>query len=158
MQYYKTDLIISNRDELIKIILDLYNDSKKDNTALARGNIISTYNINKELHLNPAFKDLVNQLEKHLRLFFKSPLSITEMWANVTRNGGSLSRHTHAPNTAVGVFYLQEEKDCGNILLGYDEEISVSTNLLLLFGGDVEHRTMLNSSDADRIVVGFISN
>lgn len=158
MQHYKTTLEISNIDILKKTILDLYEESKENNTFLARGEIVSTYNVKKDLHLNPSFKELCELIEHHLTIFYGSPLKISEMWGNVTRKDGSLGRHTHSPNKAVGVFYLQADSNCGNIILGMNEEIPVSTNLLLLFNGEVEHRTMFNQGETDRIIVAVIAN
>jgi hypothetical protein len=158
MNHYQTEINVSNSEQLKQFILDLYSASKENNSMLARGEMISTYNIKKDLHLNPLFEEVKNQVEYHLEKAYGRHLEITEMWSNVSKKGGSLGRHTHEPNIAVGVYYLQAEKNCGNLILNMVDEVEIITNSLIIFDGNVLHKTMSNESNIDRIVIGFIAN
>jgi hypothetical protein len=158
MSYSKTIIDISNKEEIKEFVLSLFDDSKTKNIPLARGDMISTYMINKNLHENPIFFELVKHIEDKASEYYGSALKVNELWANVTRKDGYLANHTHEPNKIAGAFYLQAEKDCGNVVVNFREEVDIHNNALVMFRGETHHFTKPNLSNTDRIIIGFMAN
>lgn len=158
MSYSKTTINISNTEQIKEFVLSLFHESESKNIPLARGNMISTYMVNKNLHDNPIFFELVKVIEQLASEYYGSELRINELWANVTRKDGYLANHTHEPNKIAGAFYLQAEKDCGNVVVNFREEVDVHNNALVMFRGETHHFTKPNLSNTDRIIIGFMAN
>ena len=114
------------------------------------GQFISTWNIEKNIHtwdeLKPFCKWIEGQFPNH---------KITEMWANVTEPDGFLKNHNHLGHKYAGTIYIQAKENCGDIVMhnfckGYIEEDDV-----IVFDGAISHKTQINKSGQDRIVIAF---
>lgn len=158
MSYSKTEIYISNKEQIKEFVLSMFDESKKNNIPLARGDMASTYMINKNLHHNPMFNELVKIIEEKASEYYGSKLKVNELWANVTRKDGYLANHTHEPNKIAGAFYLQAEEGCGNVVVNFREEVQVHNDALVMFRGETHHYTKPNTSDIDRIIIGFMVN
>lgn len=158
MIYSKTTIKISNAEQIKEFVLQMFDESAQRNIPLARGNMVSTYMVNKDLHHNPIFFELVKLIEEKATEYYGSELKVNELWANVTRKDGYLANHTHEPNKIAGAFYLQAEEGCGNVVVNFREEVDVFSNALVMFKGGTNHFTKPNTSDSDRIIIGFMAN
>ena len=103
---------------------------------------------------------------------------IKHIWVNVIEPGGTVTIHDHAPIAAVGCFYVAVEENSGSLYVShpdelllrhqpYDEEYIKKCNYsfdhefkpgpgtLILFPGYVRHRTGVNETAKDRVMIGF---
>ena len=78
-------------------------------------------------------------------------------WFTRYKHGGSANWHVHESYVdLVAVWYLQAEKGSGTFVYRYDNKnypIEVSTGDLLLFPGTLNHSTLPNTLDVDKIVM-----
>lgn len=122
-------------------------------TGKSAGKFVSTWNDEKQLHLWDEFKGFVEWIES------KYPgHKINEMWSNITKPGGFLKNHNHAGNKYAGTWYIKVPENSGDIVMqqycrGYIEEGDI-----IIFDGGVSHKTRVNESNEDRIVVAFTLN
>ena len=114
------------------------------------GDFISSWNVNKQLHLMDDFKQLVEWIEEMFPGHY-----ITEMWTNKTEPGGHLRAHNHAGNKYAGTYYLQAPENCGDIIMNGFCKGDIKENDVIIFDGWVSHRTQPNNSTQDRIVIAF---
>jgi uncharacterized protein (TIGR02466 family) len=134
------------------------------------------------LHLRPEFKEIVEFIEFHGKLYWKE-LGLTtqeepyvlQLWANDVPPGGFTASHNHTPIAIGGSLYLDADPLKGNIHLEdpthmekgrmpfdwqkqpyvYTEEIEVSAGKIVMFPGWLMHHVRSNRSSSNRIVLGF---
>jgi len=105
--------------------------------------------------------------------------SIVHMWANLTPKNGNIIQHNHSPYEIAGSFYVDADPNMGSLalvnpnemILGrlpyYDTEeskqgryffdhlVEPKSGKLVLFPGWLYHKTQVNTSNEERIVLGL---
>lgn len=140
------------------LILKLYKHFRKavDNPIelsynnKSAGQFISTWNVEKNLHewreLQPFVQWIESQFENH---------KITEMWANVTEPNGYLKNHNHLGHKFAGTLYLEAKENCGDIIMHNFCKGRIREGDVIIFDGGITHKTQVNNSGHDRIVIAF---
>ena len=126
--------------------------------------------------LGCAIKEKISSLLP--RLGFKSEFSVSNCWININGKNHFNRPHTHGFSTLAGVFYITAPKNSGRLILrnpiqahGFcvDEkfvdswnefnsrtwEIEPEINKLVIWPSWVDHYTLPNLSDEDRISLAF---
>jgi uncharacterized protein (TIGR02466 family) len=187
VKIYKTKYT-SNFDELRNVILpkleSVFNATVSNNQGSMRGGLCS-YNVVRDLHLWPELYPYVNFLNAHLPVYWKElgynsmiPPKIFEMWANKYTPHSFIDTHNHSPIPITISFYLQTNKDSGNIVFEhpnstllkhqpvhglddrntyhtlFDHEIDIEEGDIIMFPGWLKHKTTPNVSKNDRIMIG----
>jgi uncharacterized protein (TIGR02466 family) len=127
-------------------------------------------------------KPVTDFIEHHAKVYWEA-LNLTnkidpyvmQMWANDVPPGGFTPAHTHIPVPVGGVFYVEADPKMGNLYLEdplettrgqmpYDhqyrpylpvEEIKVETGKLVIFPGWLRHHVRSNTSEKNRLIIGF---
>ena len=80
------------------------------------------------------------------------------LWFNISPSGAFHKWHIHGGASQAGVFYIKTPVNCGCIEFRHKEQllsIEPYAGLLLLFPPSLEHRTLINTSNEDRITLAF---
>jgi uncharacterized protein (TIGR02466 family) len=143
-------------------------------------NVDSTWDRNEKLHEDPVFKDLVEAINAHARIFIKelgfndsfaNNLRITNMWGNVSGDGDFLFPHVHTHSILSGAFYIKKcpdskikfFNDLGDMFpephvtnpLNYKFcEYPCDPGRLIMFKSDLLHGTG-KQSNGEKIVISF---
>jgi len=170
-----------NADSIRCAISPLFDDGKEHNVELEKNGGVSTYAVNRQLHEIPALTELVTQVMKRVRVFWNIldvnkglVPKIDECWSNLHPTGGFTDTHSHSLMPVVVSFYLSAPENSGGIVFTNPMEYSLShipyndpiegktettvkveTGDILLFPGYLRHKTQVNYSDQDRIVITF---
>lgn len=83
---------------------------------------------------------------------------INYLWFNISPTNAFHTWHVHGGASQAGVFYIKTPANCGNIEFRHKEQllsIEPYAGLLLLFPPNLEHRTLVNASNEDRITLAF---
>jgi uncharacterized protein (TIGR02466 family) len=83
---------------------------------------------------------------------------IEYLWFNISPPGAFHKWHIHGGSSQAGVFYIKTPVNCGGIEFKHKEQvlcIEPHAGLLLLFPPTLEHRTLTNASNEDRITLAF---
>lgn len=152
---WKASLPFSLKHVLPKLY-EVFTLAKDDNILLANnnksaGDFISTWNVNKDLHKWPEFKEFVDWIESNFQGH-----KITEMWANVTEPDGFLKSHNHIGHKYAGTVYISAKENCGDIVMRGCCRGKIKEGDVIIFDGDISHYTMVNNSGEDRVVAAFI--
>jgi uncharacterized protein (TIGR02466 family) len=108
--------------------------------------------------------------------------SIVHMWANLSPKGGNIIQHNHNPFEIAGTFYIDASPDMGclalvnplEMVLGrlplydnkqeskqgryfFDHLVEPKPGKLVLFPGWLYHKTQINTTNKERIVLGLNS-
>lgn len=170
------------RDALLPKIDPLFSLTKTNNQASMRGKGICSYNTARDLNLGPAFAPLVEFINSHAELYWKTlgydnsmRPEVYEMWANIYKHESFIEMHNHSPIHMTASFYLAHPINGGNIVFehpnatvlkhqpydvnqirytAFEQEISVTTGTLVIFPGYINHKTQPNMSTKDRIIIG----
>jgi uncharacterized protein (TIGR02466 family) len=170
------------QDTLLPKINLLFDTTKINNQTSMRGEGICSYNIKRDLHLDPTFKILVEFVNEHAQLYWKElgynqamRPEVYEMWTNIYKQDSFIEMHNHSPIHMTASFYLQHPESGGNIVFehpnatllkhqpyafdqirytAFEQEVSVSTGTLVIFPGYMNHRTQPNMSADHRIIIG----
>jgi uncharacterized protein (TIGR02466 family) len=105
--------------------------------------------------------------------------NIVHMWSNLTPKGGNIIQHNHSPYEIAGSFYVDASPDRGCLALVdpletirgrlpyyqdqeskqgrffFDHLVEPKPGKLVLFPGWLYHKTQVNPSDQERIVIGL---
>lgn len=105
--------------------------------------------------------------------------NIVHMWSNLTPKGGNIIHHNHSPFEIAGSFYVDADPDMGCLALVdpiesirgrlpyytneeskqgryfFDHLVEPRAGKLVLFPGWLYHKTQVNTSDHERIVLGL---
>jgi uncharacterized protein (TIGR02466 family) len=134
------------------------------------------------LQLDPAFKELIEFVEYHGRIYWKQ-LNLTSraepsalhVWSNKIPPGGFTPTHVHTPIPIASAFYINASDDMGtleienpidtinklaprdNALAPYFDthQVKVRDGKLAMFPGWMRHFTRSNMSKQDRVVMSF---
>jgi hypothetical protein len=110
------------------------------------------------------FIDLLHSISKELfgpiskESFLKN---VARSWSNRYWQGGNITQHTHEGCDMVVSAYVLKPENGGNLELFYNgqwNEISVATNDIIVFAGNVLHRTQPNNSTDPRVIVSMNTN
>lgn len=143
--------------------------------------VTSTHLTNSELHKDPLFFPLVDEISRHAFEFSsflgydieKSfMLTVGNMWANVSDEGGYNFPHTHPGALISGAFYVSNEVDSNNLTFfdnylsvdfpvnksgeGYDRiSVPCVPGRLVLFRSDFPHGTTPQVGKGKKITISF---
>lgn len=167
-------------DSINDIILNLDNINNQSNM---RGNGYCSYNTKKDLHTLPQLQELVTWINEQATIYWqeigydknKQP-GVYEMWTNVYKQDSYIELHNHSPIHMTASFYLQLPNNGGNLIFEnplstllkhqpydldsirytniFEHETVVNTGDLVIFPGYLSHKTIPNSSNKDRIILG----
>lgn len=180
---YKTSLLESGVDfeKIRSILIPLFEQAKLNNVDLEKQGGISTYWIDRKLHLREEFKVLSFIILEQAKLYWKvldicdnlEP-EIDECWSNLHTPDAFTTQHSHSLMPMVGSFYLDAPIDSGNIVFVNPMEYSlthipyngaiedktetsvhINTGDLCMFPGWVRHKTEDNKSTNNRIVISY---
>lgn len=136
--------ILSTLDKSVDFPIELsYNED-------SAGEFISTYVVDQKLHLWPEMADIVKWIEEQF-----VGHHITEMWSNKTQPGGYLKAHNHAGNKYAGTIYVRVPPNSGDIIMNGHCKGNIRQGDVIIFEGQVSHKTEVNKSDQDRLVIAF---
>lgn len=160
-----------------------YKKTVDNNQGSMRNDGLCSYNASRDLHNNPAFGNIVEAIQTHVEIYWKelgynyNPY-IYEMWTNKYPPGSFIDIHNHAPIPLTVSFYLKKETDAGNLVFEhpletllkhqpikalqdrdayhtlFDHEVEVTSGDLVIFPGWLRHKTQINNSNSDRIIIG----
>lgn len=180
---YKTRIDTSclNVDDIKSLIKSEHKRVLDFQSPLESNGGTSTYSINAHLHKNSLLTNLNSIIKNHVSIYWKildiddrlQP-RIDQCWSNIHIKESHTLQHSHSLMPVVATFYLQAENDSGNLILinpmeyslthipysvpierKTETEIPVATGDLILFPGWIRHRTGLNRSDSERIVISY---
>lgn len=114
------------------------------------GDFISSYNLDQKLHEWPEMLEIVQWIENKFTGHY-----ITEMWSNKTSPGGFLKAHNHAGNKYAGTIYVRVPERSGDIIMNGHCKGNIKQGDVIVFEGQVSHKTEINNSDRDRLVIAF---
>jgi uncharacterized protein (TIGR02466 family) len=178
--YSKTDDLKHN---LFAKLKEVFDKSEQNNNLFMQDGTLCSYDSNSQLHTQfpDETKDIVEFVENAAKAYWKqcnyheglTPF-VFQMWANTTPRGGYIDPHLHGNMPFTAVVYVDASPEQGNIILDnpldmvlmsqpispsvkypLGQEISVSTGDLLMFPGYLKHRVKPNTTDKDRLILGF---
>lgn len=146
--------------------------------------VYTTANSFRDLHKRANITPLLNFLNKHIQEYWlqqgyhpQLKPYILQMWSNITPPGGNGDSHAHNPNPIAGVFYINATPEMGNLCIenpleavlgrmpwaslgdmnckSLDLEIPVESGKLVMFPGWIRHKTLINVSKEDRLIISF---
>lgn len=136
--------LLSTIDKSVDFPIELsYNEA-------SAGEFISTYNVEQKMFEWPEMSDIVNWIEDKF-----AGHVITEMWSNKTEPGGYLKAHNHAGNKYAGTIYVRVPENSGDIIMNGYCRGNIKQGDVIVFDGSVSHKTEVNNSDRDRLVIAF---
>jgi uncharacterized protein (TIGR02466 family) len=132
---------------------------------------------------HPDWAGVVQFLEKNISTLFsqeyQGKIEITNMWANIYGQEKYVPEHIHNNSFYSGVFYVQADHNCGNIVwkdpayisktmssrlsTGFPSEPfthtqQVESGMICLFPSWLPHSTQPNQSNTDRVILSFNIN
>lgn len=170
------------QEKLLPKINSMFVDTKNNNQTSMRGDGICSYNIKRDLNLDPLFKPVVDFVNEHSQLYWKAlgydtsmRPEVYEMWTNIYKQDSFIEMHNHSPIHMTASFYLKHPSNGGNIVFehpnatllkhqpynfdqirytAFEQEVTVTSGTLVIFPGYMNHKTQPNMSTEDRIIIG----
>lgn len=157
-------------------------DTEDRNEPHMRDGTLCSYIVSKHLHheFPEETKELVEFIEQAAREYWKicnyyekATPKLLQLWCNKTPKGGWVDSHLHGPIPFTGVVYVDASPEQGNIIIEnpldmvimaqpladsdypLGHEIAVNTGDVVLFPGYIRHRVKPNTTDRDRLILGF---
>lgn len=87
--------------------------------------------------------------------------NIARSWANRYWKGSNITEHTHDGCDMVVSAYVSKPPNSGNLELYYNghwNEVLIETNEIVIFAGNVPHRTQVSQSDEPRVIISMNTN
>lgn len=165
------------------VLADSFEKAKTNNQIAMRGAGISAFYVQRDLHTLSITQPLVEFINKHINAYWKElgytnkvRPKLLHMWANNYTTGAFIDTHNHAPIPIVGVFYLNKEPGVANLVIEnpndivlnhqpvdlgdtaykqFESEIDTESGDLVLFPGYLRHKTLPNTSNKNRIIIGI---
>ena len=156
--------------------------SKKTSLDSMCNTVSKNVNVLDCLELKTLKKDLNIYLQQYWNSIFncEQKIKMTNSWVGVTRKEESHGMHLHPNSIISGILYLQAEGDCGSLKLSNNPtiykdynfeynfknysvynskewQIPVKTNDIILFPSSIAHGTTKNTTEKERIILGFNS-
>lgn len=167
---------------LIPKLDSVFEKTKSNNQGSMRGGLCS-YNAVRDLQNWSELKHYIDFLQEHLLIYWKElgyrkEPKIAEMWANKYTPGSFIDTHNHSPVAVTVSFYLQKPTNSGNICFVnpidtllkhqpfrelenknsyhkmFNYEVDVTEGDVVMFPGWLQHETVPNDSELDRIIIG----
>lgn len=160
----------------------MFDLTKLNNQSSMRGEGICSYNVKRDLHLDPEFNTLVEFVNTHAQLYWKAlgynksmRPEVYEMWTNIYKHESFIEMHNHSPIHMTASFYLKHPATGGNIVFehpnatllkhqpyefdqirytAFEQEVEVTSGTLVIFPGYLNHKTQPNLSNEDRVIIG----
>jgi uncharacterized protein (TIGR02466 family) len=158
-------------------------ETQDHNNVFMKAGTLCSYNTNSNLHVDFAdeTRDVVAFVEAAAKEYWRecryhSDLTpfVFQTWANTTPKDGYVEPHLHGNMAFTAVLYVDASPAQGNIILEnpmdmvlmtqpispdvkypMGQEIEVNTGDLLMFPGYLKHRVLPNTTDQDRLILGF---
>jgi len=171
------------KDSLFSKLDSVFSDTVDNNNVFMKQGTLCSYNSNSYLHAAfPAETRAVVEFveaaarEYWLECQYHPELTpfVFQMWANTTPQGGYVEPHLHGNMPFTAVLYVDASPEQGNIIIEnpldmvlmsqpispsvkypMGEELEVRTGDLIIFPGYLKHRVLPNTTDRDRLVLGF---
>jgi len=163
-------------------LAEVFKQTEQANEPHMRDGTLCSYVVGRHLHHEypELTKDLVEFIEQCARDYWKicnyyekaNPILLS-LWANRTPKGGWIDSHLHGPIPFTGVVYVDASPEQGNIIIEnpmdmvlmtqplkasdypLGHEIEVNTGDIILFPGYIKHKVKPNTTDRDRLILGF---
>jgi uncharacterized protein (TIGR02466 family) len=136
------------------------------------------HDLSKDPTFNFFFDEISNLItEFFAKLGYDGDWQFENSWSNVYPKGAFVPLHDHRGMHWSGVYYVQADTDCGDIIFVDPKEYALSNEpentmyrgnndfrieplpgKLILFPGYLKHETMPNKSNNDRIIISFNIN
>lgn len=177
------DKINDLKEKLFPRLVETFQETGKNNNAFMRDGTLCSYHADSYLHKTFAdeTRDVVNFVENAARLYWKEcnyhrdlEPYVFQLWANSTPTGGWVDTHLHGNMPFTGVIYVDANSEQGNLFIDnpldtvlmtqpispdvkypMGQELEVSTGDLIMFPGFIKHRVKPNTTDKNRLVLGF---
>jgi uncharacterized protein (TIGR02466 family) len=161
----------------------VFTETQDHNNVFMKAGTLCSYNTNSDLHVDFAdeTRDVIEFVEAAAREYWQEcqyHLDLTpfvfQTWANTTPQGGYVEPHLHGNMPFTAVLYVDASPEQGNIIIEnpldtvlmtqpisptvkypMGQEIEVRTGDLIIFPGYLKHRVLSNTTDRDRLVLGF---
>jgi uncharacterized protein (TIGR02466 family) len=171
------------KESLFTKLDSVFSDTVDNNNVFMKQGTLCSYNLNSYLHKDfpNETKEVVEFVEAAAREYWRecqyhSELTpyVFQMWANTTPQGGYVEPHLHGNMPFTAVLYVDASPEQGNIIIEnpldtvlmtqpisptvkypMGQEIEVRTGDLIIFPGYLKHRVLSNTTDRDRLVLGF---
>ena len=170
--------------QLNPLLEECYNSAKDNNQQSIRGDGVCTYNTARELNNTSEFKTIKEFINEHAEIYWKElgydpkqKPAVFEMWTNIYKTGSFIDIHSHSPIQMTACFYLQYPPNGGDLVFEhplatllkhqpYDHSlirehpeyweynVPMKTGDLVIFPGYINHKTLPNKSNMDRIMIG----
>lgn len=181
---YKGDLQ-TLKDRVLPELEDVFEEAKQNNQASMRNGAICSVNTCNKLQEKVDILDLINFVTESVSQYWKelgyvdARIKVYHAWANVYPPGSFIENHNHSPAPLTASFYIKKPQDSGNIVFenpistllryqpykglsendnyasAFDNTIEVDEGDLVIFPGWLMHKTEVNNSSEDRIIIGF---
>lgn len=187
---FSTPLFICNpkaipQEELSKL-LSLLNEKECPDFSSHAGFKYLTVSNDKQILSNPEISIVSKNIVEALRMYLDvlgglaGHFFIKTSWIVKSRPGDKARTHTHPNSLFSGVYYIQTDPACGDIIFEYEKSMSpaICTNMdlerrfgsifnsqcyshtpknnqILLFPSNLRHRVAKNKSTIDRISIAF---
>lgn len=170
------------QEKLLPKINSMFVDTKNNNQTSMRGDGICSYNIKRDLNLDPLFKPVADFVNEHSQIYWEAlgydvsmRPEVYEMWTNIYKQDSFIEMHNHSPIHMTASFYLKHPNNGGNIVFehpnatllkhqpynfdqirytAFEQEVTVTSGTLVIFPGYMNHKTQPNMSTEDRIIIG----
>lgn len=143
---------------------------------------VTSFNSTESLNLLPEWDNVTAFIKDFSGVMAKSmddtlSYDLLNMWTTIYPPGAFVPEHVHAHSTLSGVFYAKADSNCGEIVFGDPSWVAKTMNgpsmkgkypdvptkyrvapdpgLMLLFPAWLPHRSLVNQSQEDRIIISF---
>lgn len=181
---YTGDLT-SLKDSIIPHLIPIFEEAKSNNQASMRNGSICSVNTSNRIQDKIDVADLITFVTDSVTEYWKqlgyvdSTIKVHHVWANKYPPGSYIENHNHSPAPLTASFYLSKPENSGNIIFenplstllryqpykglgdtenyasAFDETIEVDEGELVIFPGWLMHKTEINRSTKERIIIGF---
>jgi uncharacterized protein (TIGR02466 family) len=168
---------------LLPALTPIFEDVNENNNVFMRNGTVCSYHTSSDIHLRypEQTREVIEFVENAAKDYWISsgyhkdlePF-VFQLWANKTPAGGYIDSHLHGNMPFTGVLYLDASPAQGNIIIenplemilmtqpiGPDvkypmgQELEVNTGDLIMFPGYIRHSVKPNTTDRDRLILGF---
>mgnify|MGYP006406872097 CR=1 FL=1 len=161
-RWYVADLINSIFPNKIDIKKTLDNILFVDHDLIDSSKGKSTFNFSIPIHItHTVFQPIVDQFLK----MAGDDYYVIDFWANIYKNQGFVKSHNHISKgrdlffdsktedmrLKTGVYYFTKPEKSGNLVIE-DKEIMIKENDFIIFGSSLNHYSMPNETNEDRII------
>lgn len=181
---YTGDLA-SLQASILPELSSIFEDAKSNNQVSMRNGGICSVNTCNKLQDKFDLTELIEFVTQSVNEYWKAlgyvdaNVRVFHAWANKYPPGSYIDNHNHSPSPLTASFYLKKPTESGNIVFenpistllryqpykglgdsenyasAFDETVIVNEGELVIFPGWLMHKTEINNSTDDRIIIGF---